>query len=252
MRRNQYFLYFILFLLGGAFLFTPITVNAAPYVDFTGTVGFFAKNLHSGQTIAYNYNRIFPTASTSKLAVALATYKYLYPDADLDTRIRYDENINLMIRYSDNDAFYQLLDEMEDRTCQPLSRLVNDLQLSLTKIHSPEARSFYQYSSVTSPYEMGLLFERIFRDNFIDKDKSEILKKELASTIYNDELPRLLPGKTMHKVGELDDILCDVGVVDDGNSQILISIYTQTDQGTDYASDFIAELAAKLYNDLRG
>jgi beta-lactamase class A len=55
----------------------------------------------------------------------------------------------------------------------------------------------------------------------------------------------------MHKVGELDDILCDVGVVDDGKNQIVISIYTQTDQGAEYASDFIATLAARLYNDLR-
>ncbi|MDT8900312.1 serine hydrolase [Anaeroselena agilis] len=227
------------------------TPQSTPASDFDGTVGFFAKNLKTGQTIGYNQTLIFPTASTSKLAVALATYKYLYPYADAAAKNRYDEAIDRMMRISDNESFYELLDEIDARSCQPLSRLVTDLGLMQTKIHNSESFQQYQYSSVTTPYEMAALFERIYRDTFLDREKSETLKIALANTIFNDELPRFLPGTVMHKIGELDDILCDVGVVDDGESQILISIYTRTDQGSDYASDFIASLAARLYNDLR-
>lgn len=223
---------------------------AASQFDFDGTVGFFAKNLKTGQTIAWNQHLVFPTASTSKLAVALATYKYLYPYADQTTKDRYDEDIDLMMRISDNEAFYELLDEIDNRSCQPLTRLVADLKLSQTKIHSPEAKIQYQYSSVTTPYEMAALFEHIYQDTFLSREKSETMKIALANTIFNDEIPRFLPGTVMHKVGELDNTLCDVGVVDDGESQILISIYTQTDQGPDYASDYIATLASWLYNDL--
>ena len=248
---KRHIAYFLL-MFWAIFLF-PLSAmaNNTPPLRFEGTFGFFAKNLRTGQTISWNENVIFPTASTSKLAVALATYKYMYPNADAVAQERYDEDIDLMMRLSDNDAFYELLDEMDTRPCQPLVRVVDDLGLSQTKIHSLEAREQYHYSSVTTPYEMAALFERIYWGTFLDREKSEALKTALANTIFHDEIPRLLPGTVMHKVGELDDILCDVGVVDDGENQILISIYTKTDQGADYASDFIASLAARLYNDLR-
>jgi len=219
--------------------------------DFDGSVGIFAKNLKSGKIVAYNQDVIFPSASTSKLAVALAVYKYLYPYADTVTQERYDEDIDFMVRTSDNETFYELLDEIDYITYPPLDRLVTDLELKQTKIHSSEAYNQYQYSSITTPYEMAVLFERIYRDTFLNYEKSEFLKTALGNTIFHSEIPRFLPGIVMHKVGGLDDILCDVGIVDDGKDQILISIYTKTDRGEEYASDFIASLAARLYNELR-
>jgi beta-lactamase class A len=73
----------------------------------------------------------------------------------------------------------------------------------------------------------------------------------LTNSIFQEEIPRYMDTPVMHKVGQLDDILCDVGVVDDGKDQILISVFTKTDQSEEYASDFIAGISAKLYNELR-
>ncbi|CQR74898.1 hypothetical protein SpAn4DRAFT_4255 [Sporomusa ovata] len=76
------------------------------------------------------------------------------------------------------------------------------------------------------------------------------LKDDLASTIFHDEIPRYMQVPVFHKVGELDDVLCDVGVVQDGHDPILISFYTRTGDHS-YSSDFIANVSAKLYNALR-
>jgi beta-lactamase class A len=217
---------------------------------FDGRVGVFAKNLNTGRTIEFNSDDIFPTASTSKLVVALATYKYLYPQVGPDKAGQYDQQIELMMTVSDNNAFQELLNEMDANNQDVLTKVVKNLQLRKTEIHSEDAFKKYQYHSVTTPYEMGKVFEKIYTDKYLNKSKSEQLKYELANTIYNDEIPRYMQTPVFHKVGELDDILCDVGVIQDGHDPILISFFTSTADHT-YSSNFIAGESAKLYNALR-
>lgn len=217
---------------------------------FDGRVGVFAKNLNTGKTIEFNSDVIFPTASTSKLVVALATYKYLYPQAAPNKASQYDQQIEQMMTVSDNNSFQELLDEMDTNNKDVLPKVTKNLQLRKTQIHSEDAFQKYQYHSVTTPYEMGKVFEKIYTNKYLNKSKGEQLKYELANTIYNDEIPRYMQTPVFHKVGELDDILCDVGVIQDGHDPILISFFTAAGDHT-YSSDFIAGESAKLYNALR-
>ncbi|SFM26144.1 serine hydrolase [Pelosinus propionicus] len=217
---------------------------------FDGRVGVFAKNLNTGRTIEYNQDDIFPTASTSKLVVALATYKYLYPQAGAAKASQYDQQIELMMTVSDNNSFQELLNEMDSSNKDVLNKVVKNLQLRKTQIHSENAFAKYQYHSVTTPYEMGKVFEKIYTGKYLNKSKNEQLKYELANTIFNDEIPRHMQTPVFHKVGELDEILCDVGVIQDGHDPILISFFTATGDHT-YSSNFIADESAKLYNALR-
>jgi len=218
--------------------------------QFDGRVGVFAKNLKTGRTIEFNQDEIFPTASTSKLVVALATYKYLYPQARSAKASQYDQQIELMMTVSDNNAFQELLNEMDTNNQDVLTKTVKDLKLRKTQIHNKDAFQKYQYHSVTTPYEMGKVFEKIYTGKYLNKSKNGQLKDELANTIYNDEIPRYMQTPVFHKVGELDEILCDVGVIQDGHDPILISFFTTTGDHT-YSSNFIANESAKIYNALR-
>lgn len=217
---------------------------------FSGRVGVFAKNLNTGKTIQFNQDDVFPTASTSKLVVALATYKYLYPQAGIDKTSEYDQDINLMMTLSDNDSFYELLGEIESNKRDALIKVEKDLRLRQTQIHSDDAFNKYRYHSITTPYEMAKVFESIYANKYLDKDKSERMKSELANSIFHDEIPRYMLTPVFHKVGELDEVLCDVGVIQDGYEPILISFYTVTSDH-EYSSNFIATESAKLYNALR-
>lgn len=217
---------------------------------FDGKVGVFAKNLKTGKTIEFNQDHIFPTASTSKLVVALATYKYLYPKAGVDKANEYDQDIKLMMTVSDNNSFNELLDEMDTNRKDVLGNVVKDLRLRQTQIHSKNAFNRYGYHSVTTPYEMSRVFESIYMNKYLNKEKSEQLKYGLANSIFHDEIPRYMLTPVFHKVGELDEVLCDVGVVQDGHDPILISFYTVT-ADHEYSSNFIATQSAKLYNALR-
>lgn len=236
-----------------------VTVSAAPALEkeintdlkqFNGQVGVFAKNLKTGKTFKFNQDDIFPTASTSKLIVALATYKYLYPKAISDKQAEYDQDIDLMIKVSDNTSFNSLLNEFDADKNNYLDKVERDLRLRKTEIHDEQAFKKYNYHSVTTPYEMSKVLETIYKEKYIDQTKVRRLKDDLANTIFYEEIPRYMQVPVFHKVGELDDVLCDVGVIQDGHDPILISFYTRTNDHK-YSSDFIAKESAKLYNALR-
>ncbi|QJW48234.1 serine hydrolase [bacterium BFN5] len=218
---------------------------------FNGQVGIYAKNLKTGKEVKFNDNVIFPTASTSKLVVALATYQYLYPNASQQQKYQYENDIKYMMVVSDNDSFDHLINEITKSKSNALTKVVKDLRLKKTQIHSQDAFEKYDYHSVTTPGEMGKVFENIFLGKYLDKQRTNDLKYYLANTIFTDEIPRYMLTPVYHKVGQLDDVVCDVGVIDDGKDQILISAYTRTNQSDIYASDFIANISAKLYNQLR-
>lgn len=220
--------------------------------QFNGQTGLYGKNLQTGQVFIFNQDSIFPTASTHKLVVALAIYKYVYQDSSIADKQRFDTSIKDMIVASDNPAFYDLLADIEHKQPDALTRVLSDLKLVHTRIHSREAFAEYGYHSVTTPYEMATVLEAIYNKTYLGKEFSAILKEELANTIYQDEIPRLLPNaKVLHKVGELPGVQCDVGIIDDGHAQILLSVYTTTHLPPPYASDFIAATSAQTYNLLR-
>ena len=230
------------------------TASASPALEkeiandlkqFNGQVGVFAKNLKTEKTIKYNQDTIFPTASTSKLIVALATYKYLYPKAPTYKQNEYDQDIDLMIKVSDNNTFEALLNEFDTTKKDGFDKVERDLRLSKTEIHDEQAFKKYSYHSVTTPYEMSKVLETIYKEKYIDKKHVKRLKDDLANTIFQDEIPRYMQVPVFHKVGELDDVLCDVGVIQDGHDPILISFYTRTGDHS-YSSDFIANVSAKL------
>ena len=218
---------------------------------FDGRVGVYAKNLKTGKALSYNQDAVFPAASTAKLVVAMALYKYIYPAASPAKKELYDENVDDMIVVSGNDSYRAMLDEIDALRPDALRKVTRDLRLRQTQVHSKDAYKRYKYHSVTTPYEMALVFENIYRDRYLGRQKSAELKYKLANTIFRDEIPRFMETPVMHKVGALDNLLCDVGIVDDGRDQILISVYTLTGRPEAYASDYIARTAAKAYNALR-
>jgi len=229
----------------------PQTVLQQKINRFDGKAGLFAKKLSTGDTIEINADTIFPTASTHKLVIALAVYKYLYQDADTTTKERYDKDIKQMMVVSDNAAFYRLLAEIENKQPDALNRVLSDLKLTHTRIHSREAFRQHGYHSVTTPREMATVMETIYREEYLGPQMSAILKEELANTIFHQEIPRFMQSKVLHKAGELPGMMCDVGIVDDGRDQILLSVFTLSARSPQYASDFIANTSADAYNALR-
>jgi len=223
-------------------------------VSFQGTFGIYAKNLKTGQALAYNPDEIFAAASTIKVPVAVVIYRHFYDQADPDTRRVYDTGIELMMTVSDNDYYADFLDEIEEGISPEVIRQhFARMGMKHTTIRDYQARNAFGYSNVTTAQDMAVFFEHFYRGSLISKEKTEFMKNALAHTIFDEELPRYMQNRrVLHKIGELDDVLADVGIIEGANGPVLISIFTETPLHIDYASDFIAALGACAYSRLSG
>ena len=231
-----------------------LPADCLPVGKFLGDVGYYAKNLKTGQVIEYHPDNIFAAASTIKVPVSIVVYRHFYKQAGPELRAVYDTGVELMMTVSENDYFADFLDEIEESIGPAVIREhFSRLGMRHTTIRDNQAREAFGYSNVTTARDMALIFEQLYRGNLIGPDKTRFMLDAMANSIFPDEMARYLqPRKVIHKIGELDDVLADVGVVEGPNGPILISIFTETPQDGDYASDFIAALSACLYSRLSG
>jgi|GEM_PF-1780294 len=223
-------------------------------LNFQGAVGIYAKNLKTGQVLVLNPDDIFAAASTIKVPVSVVVYRHFYEQADLETQRMYDTGVELMLTISDNDYFADFLDEIEETIGSEIIREHFALMgLKNTTIRDPQAREAFGYSNVTTAMDMGLFFEQLYLGKLINSEKTNFMKDALAETIFDEEMPRYMQNRrVLHKIGELDDVLADVGVVEGEHGPILISIFTETPLDIDYASDYIAMMSACIYQRLSG
>lgn len=236
-------------------IFSVNELSDCPPADrFHGRLGLFAKNLSTGQTLVVNPDEVFAAASTIKVPVSVAVYRHFYPQADLVTRRVYDNAIELMLAISENDYFADLLDEMEESIGpETVRQHFAKLGMHNTRIRDPLAREAYGYSNVTSARDMAIFFEQLYLGRLASPDKTAFMLNAMANSIFVEELPRYMQTRrVIHKIGELDDVLADVGVVEGKRGAVLISIFTETPLETEYASDQIAAIAACLYERLTG
>lgn len=221
---------------------------------FTGAVGIYAKNLKTGQVITLKPDEIFAAASTIKVPVSIVVYKHFYEQADANTRNVYDTGVELMMTISENDYFADFLDEIEE-TIGPekIREHFSQLGMKHTTIRDSQARNAFGYSNVTTAQDIALIFEQLYLGKLLNPEKTAYMLDGLSHSIFPDELARYMQDrKVFHKIGELDDVLADVGIIEGPNGPILISIFTETPKDIDYASDYIAAMSACLYTRLSG
>ena len=228
--------------------------NCPLTVKFQGAVGVYAKNLKTGQMITLNPDEIFAAASTIKVPVSIVVYRHFYEQADPATRRVYDTGIELMMTISENDYFADFLDEIEEAIGpEKIRQHFASLGMTHTTIRDSQARNAFGYSNVTTARDMGVIFEQLYRGNLLNAEKTKFMLEGLSHSIFPDELARHMQDRRVfHKIGELDDVLADVGIVEGKNGPVLISIFTETPLEGDYASDYIAAVSACVYSRLTG
>ena len=233
----------------------PVVPPVCPFADrFKGQVGIYAKNLTTGQVYALKADQVFAAASTIKVPVSVVMYQQFYDQADFLDRIAYDVGVELMMLISDNEYFAVFLDEIEEKIGpEKIRALFASLGMTSTTIRDAGARNTYGYSNITTARDMAVLFEQLYRGRLINAEKTDFMLNAMAQSIFSDEMARYLQDRrVMHKIGDLDDVLADVGIVEGPGGPVLISIFTETQLEQDYAGDYIAAMSACLYTALSG
>lgn len=204
-----------------------------------GDVGFFYKDLTTGETLGLREDDMFEAASVIKLPVYAVIMKLAYEGkVDLsETLICHKEDklppcgalyfftdepkvdiktlCGLMITLSDNTATNMLLRRFG------IDFLNGEFKkIGLEKTHlerllfDPESAKKGLENRIV-PKEMGELLEKIFRHSYVSEETSAEMEALLLDQQINHKIPGYLRDevRVAHKTGEDDGITNDVGIV---------------------------------------
>ena len=214
----------------------------APLKSYPGKVGFYYRNLVTGETHAFSPDLPFVAASVIKLPVMIEAFRQisegiLSPDLPITLRpedrkpscgvISYlHDNVTLtlmdmitvMIIVSDNAATNLLIDLLGMRAVNATLCDLGAVNSRLNrKLFEPELSLRGIQNHVTAG-DMGLLLEKLYRGEVVSPKASEKMLSILSHQQLNGKIPFRLHSlgiRIAHKTGEDDGISHDVGIVYD-------------------------------------
>lgn len=237
-----------------------------------GRVGFFYKNLHTGECFGLNQQEEFLAASVIKLPVYAVIMK-LAAEGRVDlseTLICREEDklppcgalyfftgevaadirtlCGLMISLSDNAATNLLLRRFGLDFLNEQFRQLGMEKTHLERLLFDGEASARGLENKIVPEEIGALFEQIARRSFVSEQVSAEMEKLLLEQQINHKIPGYLPEGTpvAHKTGEDDGITNDVGIVFAKEPFVLCFAYNGPD--VPLAERTLRQLALDLYN----
>lgn len=204
-----------------------------------GKVGFFYKNLVTGEELGYNENETFKAASIIKLPIFAVISKIIEEGKSKwseQVQVKNSDKVppcgalyfftnepmvdirtlcSLMITISDNAATNLLI---KCFGIDELNRGFLDIGLNKTKINRllfDEKASMEGKQNFFVPKEICQLLEKIYDKSFVNKKVSNEIEKTLLYQQINHKIPGYLRDEIQvaHKTGEDDGITHDVGIV---------------------------------------
>jgi beta-lactamase class A len=240
---------------------------------FRGEVGLVIRDLATGWTLQINPDSAFPAASMVKVPIMAACLeagregrlsledRMTLKRSDKTTGsgllrrnrsgsvFTVDRLVELMVAHSDNTATNMLIDRLG---FDYLNEAFREMGLERTNL----ARKMMDFGSrgkgfenYTTAREMADVLERMYRRDCFSAEVSGMCLEYLKAQKVNDRIPRLLPRDTVvaHKTGLERQVCHDAGIVFTGRGDFLISVFTRTWSGKNYAKRLISGVAALAY-----
>ena len=246
---------------------------------FDGEMGVAIVDLTDGRAILKNADRVFPTASSIKIAILLELYHQeqqardgaqgkarLNDVYDVDpkvlvgfssimegltpglTKVTNHDIAQFMIAVSDNTASNVLIDRLGMDNVNATIR-----SLGLTKTFLRRHMMDYEAAkcgdeNVSTPREMTQLLEAIYEGKALNKELTAEFIKQL-STLKESELQHDMPEgvRVANKSGNLKGVRTDSGIVFVKNRPFVISVMTEHAKNIHVASARICSLALEAY-----
>lgn len=239
--------------------------------NFQGDISVVVKDLKNDKWILkYNENVVYPSASIIKVPIMVeAFYQIEEGKLGLDQKIKIKEEdkikysivsdlsideyplidlITLMIIMSDNTATNVLIDVLGiDRINERIKELgCNDTVLQRKMLDFEKAKK--GIDNFTSPMDMVLIMEKIFKKEIIKPYLCQIMLDILAKQKYRDKLGRYLDEdiRIAHKTGSLSRINHDIGIFLDYD--YLIGIFTKNVLDNVAGSRVIGKISKIVYD----
>ncbi len=248
--------------------------------NFDGEMGVAIVDLTDGRAILKNADRVFPTASSIKIAVLLELYHQeqqaregaegkarLNDVNDVDPKVLVDfssimegltpgvtkitnhDIAQFMIAVSDNTASNVLIDRLGMENVNATLRSLG-LTKTLLRRHMMDFEAAKRGNeNVSTPREMARLLQVIYEGKALNEELTAEFIKQL-STLKESELQHDLPGlgvQVANKPGNLKGVRTDSGIVFAKNRPFVISVMTEKVGNIHVASARICAMALEAY-----
>lgn len=188
--------------------------------NFHGEVGIYAKHLNTGETVAINADKLFPTASMIKVPILATLFQQIEDDSlDYDStfmwlpeivnypsggmlssfqdssKISLKKLISLMITYSDNHASLWCQELAGGGLAINLWLDANGFQQTRMNSRTPDRKADWEIYGwgQTTPREMAELIEMIHQEKAISPWASEEMYRYLTRIFWDDEALAPIP-----------------------------------------------------------
>ena len=268
-------------------LWKKLSDRVAEIVErFDGVMGVAIVDLTDGRTISKNADRVFPTASSIKIAILLELYHqdqeartgvagkarlddvYTFDPKDLVedsqimagltpgvTRVTNRDLAQFMIAVSDNAAANVLIDRVGRENVNVMLRGLGLAKTALRRKMMDVAAARRGEENISTPQEMVRLLEAIYKEKALNKELTAVFIKQL-STLKESYIPRELPAgvQVANKPGNLEGVRTDSGIVFVKNRPFAMSVMTAYDRDERAAEHAISEITLNAYHyfEMRG
>ena len=268
-------------------LWKKLSDHVAEIVErFDGVMGVAIADLTDGQAILKNADRVFPTASSIKIAILLELYHqdqeartgvagkakldevYTFDPKDLVedsqimagltpgvTRVTNRDLAQFMIAVSDNAAANILIERVGRENVNAMLRSLGLAKTTLRRKMMDVAAARRGEENISTPQEIVRLLEAIYRGKALNKELTAAFIQQL-STLKESYIPRELPAgiQIANKPGNLEGVRTDSGILFVKNRPFAMSVMTAYDRDERAAEHAISEIAlnAYYYFEMRG
>jgi len=262
-------------------LWKKLDLRVAEMVErFDGVMGVAIVDLTDGRTVSHSADRVFPTASSIKIAILLELYRqeqgartgaqskakfddiYTFDPKDLVedsqilagltagvSRVTNRDLAQFMVAVSDNAAANILIDRVGKENVNATLRSLGLNKTMLRRKMMDIAAARRGEENVSAPLEMARLLEAIYRGKVLNKELTAEFIKQL-STLKKDSYisTDLPPGvEVANKPGSLEGVRTDSGIVFAKNRPFAISVMTAYDRDERAAERAISEVALEAF-----
>ena len=262
-------------------LWEKLDARAGEMVErFEGVMGVAIVDLTDGRAILQNADRVFPTASSIKIAILLELYRqeqearggaqgkaklddvYTFDPKDLVedsqimagltagvTRVTNRDLAQFMITVSDNAATNVLIDRVGMQNVNAMLRNFGLTKTMLRRKMMDIAAAKRGDENVSTPQEMARLLETIHKGKALSTELTAGFIKQLKTLKKDSYLSYELPPgvEIADKPGSLDGVRTDSGIIFAKNRPFAISVMTAYDRDERAAEHAISEVALEAF-----
>lgn len=232
-----------------------------------GTYGIVVENLKTHENYYQNAQKTYLSGSLYKLWVMAEVFDQIkqerlhdnqilsksVPDLNKEFGIDPDlaEKTSGTITYSVDDALYQMITISDNYAALLLADKVGLTNIATFLIKNGFYSSkvgMHGKDPVTTPVDIALFFEKLYRGQLIDQTYSSKMIALLKQQRLNDKIPEYLPTNIIvaHKTGELDNVTHDAGIVYAPNGDYILVVLSLIDD-RELANERIANVSKAVF-----